>query len=150
MGFWVKRGAVALAIVLAASQFVRPAMTNPPIEPSHTIQASLPQASELVRVVSRSCRDCHSNSTVWPWYTDVAPVSWLIAHDVTEGRQAVNFSEWAAYGSSKQAEYLKDACEEAKDGEMPPRTYTWMHRDAKLTTQDVEAICRVAPQRGNP
>jgi Haem-binding domain len=77
-------------------------------------------------------------------------VSWLIAHDVTEGRQAVNFSEWAAYEPSKQAKSLKDACEEAKDGEMPPRAYTWMHPDAKLTTQDVEAICRVAPQSGNP
>ena len=79
-------------------------------------------------------------------YSHVAPVSWLVAHDVTDGREAVNFSEWGAYESVKQAKLLKEACDEVKEGAMPPRIYTWMHPDAKLTGQDVETICQVAAQ----
>ena len=146
MGFWLRRGAIGLAIVLAASQFVRPTMTNPPIEPGRTIQAYLPHANAVAAILDRSCRDCHANSTVWPWYSHVAPVSWLVAHDVTDGREAVNFSEWGAYESVKQEKLLKEACDEVKEGAMPPRIYTWMHPDAKLTGQDVEAICQVAAQ----
>ena len=147
MHVWLRRGTLALAIVLAASQFARPAMTNQSIEPSHAIQAYLPEASQVVTIINRSCRDCHSNSTVWPWTSRVAPASWLIAHDVTEGREAVNFSEWGTYESSKQGKLLKEACKEVKDGDMPPLSYTFMHPDAKMTRQDVDAICGAAPQR---
>ena len=93
----VKQAAVVFVIVFAAAQFIRPDRANPPIDASHTIQAQVGTTSELAAVLDRSCRDCHSNNTVWPWYTQIAPLSWLMARGVAEGRRAVNFSEWASY-----------------------------------------------------
>ena len=93
----LKHAAIIFIVVLAAAQLVRPERANPATDASHTIQAEAGTASGLVAVLDRSCRDCHSNGTVWPWYTQIAPVSWLMAYGVTAGRKAVNFSEWTSY-----------------------------------------------------
>jgi len=92
----LKQAAVVFVVVFACAQLVRPERANPATDVSRTIQAHVGPASGLVAVLDRSCSDSHSNATVWPWYTQVAPVSWLMAQAVTEGRTAVNFSEWAA------------------------------------------------------
>ena len=88
----LKQAAVVFVIALAAAQLVRPDRTNPATDPSRTIGAHAGTASELVAVLDRACGDCHSNDTVWPWYTQIAPASWLMAYGVKEGRKAVNFS----------------------------------------------------------
>ena len=99
----LKQAAVVVVAVVAAAQLVRPERANPPTDPSRTIQAHVWTASGLTTVLDRSCGDCHSNATAWSsWYTQVAPVSWLMAHEVAEGRKAVNFSEWAAYSPAQQ------------------------------------------------
>ncbi len=80
-------------------------------------------------LAKRACFDCHSNETVWPWYSNVAPVSWLLFRDVTEGRQRMNFSDWKNY-------YLNDAREISSvitEGEMPPIQYLVMHKNARLS-----------------
>ena len=87
----VKQVIVVFVIVFAAAQLVRPERANPPTDTRRTIQAQAGTTSELAAVLDRSCRDCHSNNTVWPWYTQVAPLSWLMASGVAEGRKAVNF-----------------------------------------------------------
>src|SRR5262245_3635802 len=92
----LKRFAVVLAVILAA-QLIRPGAANPPTDPSRTIQAHIATGNALVPVLNRACGDCHSNQTAWPWYTKVAPLSWVMAYGVKEGRKAVNFSEWADY-----------------------------------------------------
>ena len=102
-------------------------------------------ASGLVAVLDRACRDCHSNRTVWPWYTQIAPVSWLMAYGVTEGRKAVNFSEWAAYPPERQRKLLVEACQDASEGKMPG-PYTLLHPEARLSAQDIETICAAARQ----
>ena len=84
----LKQAAVVFIIVFAGAQFVRPERANPATDPRRTIQAHVGTASGLVAVLDRACSDCHSNATVWPWYTQVAPVSWLMAQAVTEGRKA--------------------------------------------------------------
>lgn len=145
---WVKRGAVAAAATLALIQFVRPATTNPPLDPARSVHAGLPDGSAAAAAIDRSCRDCHSHATVWPWYAHVAPTSWLVAHDVNEGREALNFSEWKGYGQEQQGKLLSKTCEEATEREMPPRIYTLIHTDAVLTTQDIDALCRLAPGAG--
>src|SRR3989442_300034 len=94
--------ALVLVTLFAAAQLVRPARTNPPTDPRHPIGAQVGTTSPLVPVLDRSCLDCHSNATVWPWYTEVAPLSWLMARGVSEGRKAVNFSEWSTYSPSQQ------------------------------------------------
>ncbi len=101
--------------------------TNPPVvsEPNWDSQ----QTRDLAK---RACFDCHSNETIWPWYSNIAPISWLVYRDVAEGRQQFNFSEW-------QTSYLKDAGEFTEiinEGEMPPFQYVLMHPDAKLTSAE--------------
>ena len=137
------RALVAAVAVFGAMQLVRPSMTNPPTDTGRTIQAQLPEASRMAGVINRSCRDCHTNETRWPWYSRVAPVSWLLGHDVVDGREAVNFSEWTTYNPERQRKLLQKSCEEVTDGEMPIRSYTWLHPDTKLSPQDVDAICAV-------
>ena len=98
----LKQAAVVFVVVFAAAQLVRPERTNPPTDVNRTIQAHVGTASGLAAVLDRACRDCHTNATVWPGYTQVAPLSWLMAYGVTEGRKTVNFSEWAAYTPEQQ------------------------------------------------
>ena len=75
----LRQAAVVFIVVFAAAQLVRPGRTNPATDVSRTIQTHVGTASGLAAVLDRSCRDCHSNNTVWPWYTQIAPVSWLMA-----------------------------------------------------------------------
>jgi cytochrome c551/c552 len=87
---------------------------------------------EVAAILRRACYDCHSNETVWPWYAGVAPVSWLLAHDVQEGRAELNFSTWDTYDAARRKKKLKETAEEVAEGEMPPWLYVLMHPDARL------------------
>lgn len=141
----LKQAALALVVVFAAAQLVRPARANPPIDASRTIAAHVEPASGLVAVLDRACRDCHSNATVWPWYTGIAPLSWLMAYGVKAGRKAVNFSDWAAYPPERQRALLAASCQDASTGKMPG-SYTLLHPDMRLSAQDVATICQAARQ----
>src|SRR5579884_867516 len=90
MRVWLKRTILTLVVLFVAIQFVRPPRTNPPINPNLEISAVHPLAPEVESIFTRSCNDCHSNRTVWPWYSGVAPSSWLVAGDVNEGRSKMN------------------------------------------------------------
>jgi cytochrome c551/c552 len=87
-------------------------------------------------IAERACFDCHSNETVWPWYSNVAPVSWLVAHDTLEGRGHLNFSEWGR-GEGVEAEDLVNV---VRSGDMPPAQYVLMHPQAKLTADEQQAL----------
>ena len=140
----LKQAAVVFIIVLAAAQFVRPERANPATDAHRTIQAHVGTASGLVAVLDRACSDCHSNATVWPWYTQVAPVSWLMVQAVMEGRKAVNFSEWAAYSPDQQRTLLAVSCDDAT--RQDAWTYTLVRPETQLSAQDVETICVAARQ----
>ena len=140
----LKQAAVVFIIVFAAAQLVRPQRANPATDARRTIQAHEPTRG-LAAILDRSCGDCHSNATMWPWYTQVAPVSWLMAQAVTEGRKAVNFSEWAAYSPDQQRTLLAVSCDDAKSGKMPG-PYTLVRPETRLSAQDVETICTAARQ----
>ena len=124
---------LALAVAaLALMQFVRPSVinNNPPVvrQPAWTD----PQAEALAR---RACYDCHSNETQWPWYAQVAPVSWLLARDVVEGRRNLNFSEWRGAEPGELQEVVME-------GEMPPAIYLLMHPSARLTTSEKRVLAQ--------
>ena len=138
-----KQVLVVVVVVFAAAQLVRPERANPPTDPGRTIQAHVGAESGLVAVLNRSCRDCHSNQTVWPGYTQVAPVSWLMAYGVTKGRKAVNFSEWAGYSPEQQRILLAQSCADVTHGKMPG-AYTLLHPETRLSAQDIETICAAA------
>lgn len=137
---------VVLLVVVAAAQLVRPDRTNPRTDPRRTIQAHAATTPALGAVLDRSCRDCHSNDTVWPWYTQIAPVSWVMASAVSEGRRVVNFSEWGAYSPTQQQELLRASCKAARADRMPG-VYARLRQDTRLSTQDIDTICAAAGLR---
>lgn len=138
---FLKWAAVALVVLFVVAQAVRPAMTNPPVDASKTLRANAQITPEAEAVLERSCRDCHSNETVWPWYSQVAPVSWLLTRDVNEGRHDLNFSEWGTYSQRKVANRLKGICEQVERGDMPLWFYLPLHPTAKLTDADKKTLC---------
>jgi hypothetical protein len=135
--------AVGLVAVLAAAQLVRPPMTNPPTDPAHTIGRHA--STEVSAILDRSCRDCHSNATVWPRYARVAPLSWLMSYAVTKGRLAVNFSEWSTYPPDVRRRLLEASCQDASAGKMPG-VYASLQPESRLSARDVETICLAARQ----
>ena len=141
----VKQAVVVFVVVFAAAQLVRPERANPATDVSRTIQAHVGTASGLAAVLDRSCRDCHSNNTAWPWYTQIAPLSWLMARGVAEGRKAVNFSEWAGYPPDVQRTLLSVSCQDVSSGKMPG-PYTLVRPETKLSPQDIDTICAAARQ----
>jgi len=138
---WLKIALIVIVVFLVVAQFIRPSHVNPPIDPTKTLFATTPVPPNVQGILERSCNDCHSNNTVYPWYNKVAPVSWLLASDVNDGRHAMNFSEWATYSQKKRLHRLKDICDQVKQGDMPLWFYLPLHPKAKLAPGDVGAIC---------
>jgi Haem-binding domain len=95
---------------------------------------------EIAAVLKRSCMDCHSNQTAWPWYSYVAPVSWLVERDVRRGRDHMNLSEWSLYDVTRQQKLLADIASAVKNREMPLPQYMLVHRDAKLSDADTDLV----------
>ncbi len=85
--------------------------------------------------IEHACGDCHSNNTRWPSYSLVAPVSWLIRQDVSQGRKFLNFSLFSEYPATGQSQLLALAADQVRNGEMPPRRYLLLHSDARLSDQ---------------
>jgi ABC-type nickel/cobalt efflux system permease component RcnA len=143
---WLKRIALVLLIAFAAIQFWRPDRTNPPVDRSRTIQAVMPVPPHVDAILRRSCYDCHSNETVWPWYSNVAPMSWRVADHIHEGREHLNFSNWAAYPPRDAHHLLEETCEEVKERHMPLKDYLFLHPKARLSDADVRALCEWSEQ----
>lgn len=131
---------VALCIFILM-QLKRPARTNPPVDPSHTIEAHTQISPQVAEILNRSCRDCHSNKTEWPWYTNFAPVSWWITDHVNTGRKDMNLSEWGQMDHDRQDKRLRQICDEVDEAAMPLPSYLPMHPKAKLSEQDKKALC---------
>jgi len=127
-------------IVLAGIQLFGPARTNPQIVPAHTLAAKVPIPDHIQAVLTRSCGDCHSNATRWPWYSRVAPVSWAVVGDVNQGRDHMNLSDWN-HTPEEGADLLDGICRQIKRRRMPLTGYTWMHWDAKLSDEEIKQVC---------
>jgi len=138
---WLVRIGAVLAVVLALIQGYRPERTNPPVDSSRTLHAHVDVPPAVDAILDRACNDCHSNDTHWPWYSNVAPVSWMVVKDANEGREHLNFSEWASFQPDDARHALKEICEEVQKGAMPMKEYTWTHRDARLSQSDISTLC---------
>jgi cytochrome c551/c552 len=141
----LKKIILVLAILFVLAQFVPQRVfptTNPAENPADTVEARAHALTPQVgAILHRACYDCHSDRTVWPWYSKVAPVSWLVSNDVTEARGEVNFSNWAQYNPKREARKLQHICQEVEHGDMPLWYYRPMHPNAKLSEADKKAIC---------
>ena len=132
--------------LFAIAQVIRPAKTNPVSDPTWALESQVQLDPKVAAILDRSCNDCHSNKTRWPWYSNVAPVSWWVIDHVNHGRSHLNFSEWGKYETSDKRILLKNACGLVKQGTMPLSSYTPMHPGSKLTLADVETICSWSSQ----
>ena len=131
---FLRRAAVAVVVLFVLIQFVPygRAHENPPVRQEPRWDS--PATRELAR---RACFDCHSNETTWPWYTWVAPMSWLVQRDVEEAREEMNFSEW-----DRPQKEAHEAPEMVEKGEMPPWFYLPLHSEAKLTADEKAQLIR--------
>jgi hypothetical protein len=141
---------VGLGIAIITIQFVGPAKSNPIGQASQSVEAHLHVPPEIATLIDRSCADCHSNKTRWPWYSHVAPVSWFVIDHVNHGRSHLNFSEWGRFTTRESGEMLQDICKEVKSGTMPLDSYTRIHTTAKLSGDDIKAICDWANSQRKP
>lgn len=125
---------VALALVIAAIQFVPVERTDPAVDSKLEVRGS------VTDILVRSCFDCHSHRTSWPWYSRVAPVSWLLSHHVEEGRQRLDFSLWQQYSLEKQQRLSAEAVEEVDRNEMPLPMHLVLHPVARISGSDRERL----------
>lgn len=132
---------IAGVCALIVAQFFGPAKSNPNSVSSQAIESKLQVTPPVAAIFDKSCTDCHSNKTRWPWYSSVAPVSWFVIGHVNEGRDNMNFSEWGRYSSSEVDGLLKKMCREVKSGGMPLSSYTPLHPGSKLSAEDVKTLC---------
>ncbi len=136
------RGGIVGAAVLAALQLIPVDRKNPSSVPAKSMYVVESVPENVRSLLKRSCSDCHSNETRWPWYSYVAPASWILASDVHEARRKMNLSDWADYSEKKQSHELEEICNEILDGSMPDSKYTWIHRDSRLTANERDAVCQ--------
>jgi cytochrome c553 len=141
----LKRIIMVLLVLFVVAQFVPKALfpiSNPRVDETKTLHARVRKLPPPVdAILNRSCADCHSDQTVWPWYSKFAPISWLLSRDVAEGRRAFNMSDWARYRPQAASRKLKEICEQVQRGEMPLWYYKPLHPDSKLSEADIQAIC---------
>lgn len=133
---------ILFAVAFIGAQAIRPVRDNPPVNESQTIFATGNVPPDVKAIIDRSCNDCHTNTVRWPWYSMIAPMSWLVAEDVEEGREELNFSTWAAYPPKRQDHKLEEICEQIEKGEMPLKNYLYLHPGAKLSGADRQRLCQ--------
>jgi hypothetical protein len=132
------------ALLFLGAQAYRPDRTNPAVDERRTLAANTRMTPEVEAILRRSCNDCHSSETVWPWYSHVAPASWFLKQHVDEGRRELSFSEWATYPKRKRERKLHEMCEQVESGEMPLKCYLPLHPEARLSDDDRRVLCEWA------
>ena len=130
----MKKILIVLVVILIGIQFIPVDRKNPPV----TMDINAPE--NIASILRASCYDCHSNETDWPWYSKIAPVSFLVAGDVDEGRKHLNFSEWDKYEADKREKILEEIVEEIEKEAMPLTSYTFTHPSAKLDPYRINLI----------
>ena len=138
---WLRLVGVIAAVAFAGIQFVRPVRTNPATDPARSLAAQVAVPPEIGATLDRACGDCHSHKTRWPWYSAVAPASWLVVDHVDHGRRHLNFSDWTGTGGERAKDPLSAICREVTGGHMPMPSYLLLHREARLSPADVQALC---------
>lgn len=132
--------ALLIGVIVVFSSALHPFGPVKNSEREESMVRDLTMPPEVKAVIQRSCADCHSNGTSWPWYSYVAPTSWLVERDVRHGRDEVNFSHWSEYGVTEQEKLLAKIATVVKNHEMPLPQYTLIHRAAKLSEADTDIL----------
>ncbi len=133
--------ACGLAVLFIAIQFIRPARNIAPPGPTpHDLTVLHPAPPAVQVILAKACYDCHSDTTRYPWYANVQPVAWWLDDHIKEGKAALNFSQFGSYSEKKAARKLDQILDELREHDMPLRSYTLIHRDARLTDAEVKTL----------
>jgi len=133
-----KKILIGIAVLLVVIQFVRIDKTAPESNPEDDIINMLQPSEKVATLLKSNCYDCHSNEVKYPWYSNIAPISWVVEHHINEAREHLNFSTWASYDTKKQLHKLEESFEEMEEGEMPLTGYVKIH--GELSEADKELL----------
>jgi Haem-binding domain len=133
---------IALGVAALVAQLVAVERVNPTSMSSQPTNGDIAAPAQIETLLTRACYDCHSNQTRWPWYSQVAPVSWLVARDVALGRKELNFSEWGSYYPQTRMRKLQWMGRVLRERSMPPWGYRLMHASAQLTDAERATLDR--------
>ena len=134
----MKKILIVLLIALVVIQFIKPEKNEAETRDVASFEAETQPPAEVLTVLQNQCYDCHSNKTTYPWYAEIAPVSYWIADHVEEGNEHFNASVWDSYNAKKKDHKLEELIEEVEEGEMPLNEYNWLH--GGITETEKEAI----------
>lgn len=142
----IKKILIVLAVIFIAIQFIPSGIPeNNPDDKNSIVHSNL-IAGPVLEQIRKSCFDCHSNQVQFPWYSKLAPTSWLLANHISEGRSHLNFSEWEAYSNREKIGLLEEIKDEVGSGKMPLKSYLLIHKDAKLNSEDISALLKWADE----
>ncbi|WP_036386877.1 heme-binding domain-containing protein [Muricauda sp. MAR_2010_75] len=136
----VKKIAIALLVIFIGMQFFRPEKNQAEGDFVAAFETETQPNTEVKSILKSACYDCHSANTVYPWYNNIAPVSYWLADHIEEGKEHLNFSDWENYTIKKKDHKLEELVEEVEEGEMPLKEYTWTHYDARLDESQKNAL----------
>ncbi len=136
----IKKGFVWLLAAFLVIQFIHPARNENTTVSAKDIDVLYPVPDSVKLVLQKACMDCHSNNTRYPWYNKIQPVAWWLNDHINEGKGELNFSEFGTRTPEKQAKKLRKVAKEVQEGGMPLSSYTWIHKDAKLTAQEKDML----------
>jgi len=138
---WIKRFFILALLVLIVMQFIRPDKNQEGNYDSvqYFLNETKPIAS-VEGIFNETCFDCHSNQTRYPWYAQVAPISYWMSDHIKEGKKHLNFSDWSSYSVKRKDHKLEELIEMVEDKEMPLDSYTWLHEEARLTDDQIKSI----------
>lgn len=135
-----KKILIALLAVLIFIQFIKPVKNQSDAVTPNDIFTNFQATDSTKQLIQTACYDCHSNNTVYPWYAEIQPMAWWLADHVKEGKSELNFSEFASYKPKKADHKLEEVIEMIQEGEMPLKSYTLIHGNAKLSDGQKKAI----------
>ena len=129
----MKKVLIAIVALFVLIQFIRPEKNTGTADGYNDIAHTVAVAPEIKNILEKSCNDCHSNHTEYPWYYNIQPVAWWLANHVNEGKHHLNFSEFNTYKTKRKVKKLKELKDEVEEGGMPMDSYLWIHGNAKLS-----------------
>jgi hypothetical protein len=133
--------AVLLVFALVVIQFFGIDKSSPATVQADTIGAAVTVPANVNAILEKSCNDCHTNSTVYPWYANVQPFGWFLKNHIDDGRRHLNLSQFGTYASNRKVKKLEEMCEQVQKREMPLPSYLWIHRDSVLSDADIQTLC---------
>jgi len=135
-----KKILIVVIIVLVLIQFFKPEKNISAQKSAADISTVYQTSNEVSVILDKACNDCHSNNTKYPWYFNIQPVAWWLDNHIREGKEELNFSEFANYSVARQYHKLEEFKKQVEKKEMPIDSYTWIHTDAKLTDAEIKTL----------